>query len=860
MQRLNLLRKYVPDKLFAESDLPQVRIYVNAGGYHRPAGTQRYIVEDASLVLSSAGYLPGKPTFRVPTGILIPLNNDNVNSNYRDITTEVDNYYICSSIPAKIQPTVGLHLIPEELISAQNLFNIVTIELCSRLSEVRTVELLCNPSQSSGVGYQYFFFWGNTRAHVPVSRLQWPFYAYLPSSNSYGRHFIFPRQWQRDPDRQMMFKSIPLYIYTTVDVHYFVYAVDVDARLRGRYCNQNGGRCGDRDIKVPINQGQQCLAVPHGRTYSSQFVKLFVRPSGDNQLVAKSIGYEIRKSTLLEFNMYDIFDQGSYVIEQLLSSIGKVASRTQSLAEEFRVLSLHTAILNAIRHFLSHDLVLSYYFSKLQFIKLEKFINLSILIHDVLFKRSLISGILAQNNTSDVVNILVNEIVDKNEKILLKNPMGVLLKHLISTTHRYKVETFKSGLPVDKNDRSIYYDKIRQRLNNLLKQYEKGNVKWYKVVLLETLRHTYHHHMIKSISVEAKVSPEKMLEGFVELYRGKGGDIIKNLPIMIFERESGSLGFLERVADNMAKNKYTGFRRLILTFGQCLVGTPEDVLHFLLARGKDLCSESKRSGLKKVISDIADFAGGELKIILTPEELEEAVRLWYSIRAEAERLTEVLPDKPAEAACVLLREIHEARYKLEREINRFPELDELIVYLLLNMKRGSVLREIVKQLLRRSLEAAGHDSSLSKEYRQDYLDKFIEDIKNVLKSGCQGQVVSVICKKRQGGSFSADISYALKALGRIMRGILLRLALLTCNSACGYCYVNTKSCSRYSAPFIQAKTLDRRVAKILVSDFIKLKSKPVNDYYDPDELDKKDNDEYIIVKLDKDVIYHLEVT
>ena len=46
------------------------------------------------------------------------------------------------------------------------------------------------------------------------------------------------------------------------------------------------------------------------------------------------------------------------------------------------------------------------------------------------------------------------------------------------------------------------------------------------------------------------------------------------------------------------------------------------------------------------------------------------------------------------------------------------------------------------------------------------------------------------------------------------------------------CYVNAKSCSRFGAPFIQARTLDRRVLKVIASEVVKELGEEVGDYYD----------------------------
>jgi hypothetical protein len=155
------------------------------------------------------------------------------------------------------------------------------------------------------------------------------------------------------------------------------------------------------------------------------------------------------------------------------------------------------------------------------------------------------------------------------------------------------------------------------------------------------------------------------------------------------------------------------------------------------------------------------------------------------------------------------------------------------------MKKGQVLRSLVEELLERSLNIAGKSSYLQQLYdnRNNYIELFLNDVKSVLENGCasQGATPRICASIRNRKNFDDDdVVYSVKALGRIMRGVLLRLALLTCNSACGHCYVNTRSCSRFSAPFIQARTLDRRVAKIVASEFVKLKFNGIQDIYSSD--------------------------
>jgi hypothetical protein len=112
-----------------------------------------------------------------------------------------------------------------------------------------------------------------------------------------------------------------------------------------------------------------------------------------------------------------------------------------------------------------------------------------------------------------------------------------------------------------------------------------------------------------------------------------------------------------------------------------------------------------------------------------------------------------------------------------------------------------------------------------------FIDEFLNDIQFILALGKSKSGVVDKCVFRKDDEQCETVVSSIKRLRRVLRGLLMRLALLSCNSACGMCYVNNESCSRYSAPFIQARTLDRRVAKIIASEFVK-RYPEVKDYCD----------------------------
>ena len=94
---LEVLRRYVPDNLFAEEKLPQIRIY-------REGEKDPIAFENLSLVISAAGYLPGKPTYRERTGLFIPLTSPpSLSKDVRPIITDINGYYSLSGEPIHIE-------------------------------------------------------------------------------------------------------------------------------------------------------------------------------------------------------------------------------------------------------------------------------------------------------------------------------------------------------------------------------------------------------------------------------------------------------------------------------------------------------------------------------------------------------------------------------------------------------------------------------------------------------------------------------------------------------------------------------------------------------------------------------------
>ena len=832
LKNLKVLRYYVPDKLFAESNLPQVRVFLspiqNGCEASRTNYRTKLASEDASLVFSSAGYLPGKPTYRTKYSVIIPLNNDNIYIKHKDLVTKIDNYY-----QGKVRLLSSMISLPDELVYVVDyILGIRQVKLYSDVESINVIRPM-----SGAECYNCVFLPRDTKAHVPIRRLLGGvdyFHAYLPSSNSYSRHFIYLELRSNNPINVFDINDLgELRIFDNIFAHNLVYAVDVDAKIRGPYCSPKTQQC--KTVRAQFQHF--CVTLPHIskkiKTRKLQFVKVFVDDKVEgNKVIPAAIGYRISNTLLLEFNTNSKFNETLLAICQ---SVEQSIKDKMTFNQLYRKLSINTSIINFIKHNLSYDLVISYYFSKLNLVRIDQFIKYIFLVGDV-FSQSLTTTITAQPDVSNVVNKILDGLRSGLDN--LRTDKVQILRYLAFTTRDGELGFLTDNKEPEDEIREYSLNEIHKRLYNVLerqKQISKKTIKgkdgdWRCGVLLDSIRHTYGHHLIKVISQSANVDSTKLIESYVER---------EWVSVSVIERERGGLGILQSALDEYKRDVYRAYRDLILSFGKCLVGTPEDILHFILVdpNFRNRLCEAEPRELARVIEE---FVRDRMELLLLPEELTETVRLWHSIRMEAQRLVELLPQEKLRNTrrldCALLMEIHQGRYQLEKTIYRFPELDELIVYLLLNMQKGQVLHSLVEELLERSLHVAGKSSQLRQIYdnKDNYIELFLDEVKNVLKNGCGTRgAVPRICASRRKGKYPPDVVYAVRALGRIMRGMLLRLALLTCNSACGHCYVNTRSCSRFSAPFIQARTLDRRVAKIVASEFVKLKFDVIKDLYNP---------------------------
>jgi len=789
---IDRLKEFIPEKLFAESTLPEVTIFLKELN-----GKQiKLDVENVSLSISSAGYLPGKPTYRPGKGVIVPLQ---VPWNMDPVVTDVSQNYILKGYPFAQDIR---DVLPEE---HSALLSSLGLERERVSPKILTGIILGEYECEKGEGIRWGFF-GKKRHNIPFEKIKnHIFYLYRDKSISFPRHFVDrPVERSSTDQKQLCFNIIKSKQYNIIKIYKGIYAVDVNASLKGKFKFKDDVTNQDKSDSLIIIKRSKCLKdedLKKARSYYQYFVKIFV---DKNKPI--TMGYEIKSTKMLEIDVPELsslvnFEPGCF---------------SKDLASKYRCWSLNTSYVNGLRHLLSHDLVLNYYFSQLGYAKIEKLINLIILLNDFYYQENeILSNIIQQLQNSDdggdknkrfaeLLRSRIRSLTPHCNSDVQKDPRGRLVYYFLSESKGAKLEVYRWWC---KGETDEIWGKIFNRLNNLIE-------KWYKKYIIDIIKHTYSHHIIKVLSLRYSVPPDKFLERYTEWE--------SEMKVAIIENESGGVGILPQFANREKTPEMV--EDLILSFGKCLVGTPEDLLHFALAN----IDEWKNKDISVILQNIIE----RLNIIITPDEFEETKKLWNSILDEAKNIVKLVGRSSEDDALLLLRDIHRLRWELENKIKRFPEFDELLVYVVAHLNSSTLLREVVKKLLDISLD--GNTKRILGEIyakQTKFIDEFLNDIQFILALGKSNSGVVDKCVLRKDGEQCETVVSSIKRLRRVLRGLLMRLALLSCNSACGMCYVNNESCSRYSAPFIQARTLDRRVAKITASEFVK-RYPEVKDYCD----------------------------
>jgi hypothetical protein len=369
---IDRLKEFIPEKLFAESTLPEVTIFLRELN-----GKQiKLDVENVSLSISSAGYLPGKPTYRPGKGVIVPLQ---VPWNMDPVVTDVSQNYILKGYPFAQDIR---DVLPEEYSA---LLSSLGLERGRVSPKILTGIVLDEYECEKGEGIRWGFF-GKKKHNIPFEKIKnYIFYLYRDKSISFPRHFVDRPVERLTDQKQLCFNNIKSKQYNIIKIYKGIYAVDVNASLKGRFKFKDDVTNQDKSDSLIIIKRSKCLKdedLKKARSYYQYFVKIFV---DKNKPI--TMGYEIKSTKMLEIDVPELsslvnFEQGCF---------------SKDLASKYRCWSLNTSYVNGLRHLLSHDLVLNYYFSQLGYAKIEKLINLIILLNDFYYQENeILSNIMQQ--------------------------------------------------------------------------------------------------------------------------------------------------------------------------------------------------------------------------------------------------------------------------------------------------------------------------------------------------------------------------------------------------------------------------------------------------------------------------------
>jgi hypothetical protein len=825
LQRLEILRRYIPENLFAEAKLPQIRIYRE--------GKRDFIAEDPSLVISAAGYLPGKPTYRERTGLFIPLTSPpSLSKDVKPIITDINGYYSFSGEPIHIELSkteqAGLTL-PDE-------YQYVVKEILRKGHvDARTIDSIHIKSfecreydEEHRRLFHRWLFYPHVRHNFTCDEIskKYKFYTYLDLSNSFPRFFIYQFQTKLPvlslkipcgPLREII-RDEGIRLYKNSDVYFGIYAIDVNANIKGPFCKERNeekqGHCIVADTIEGSDSRCRCVEA-QGRRYFNNFVKVLIRSVKDGLWDPVTIGYKINNTRVLEINLND-----SRIIQEQFERIMRRINddRSRKLEPSYYELSINTALVNSLRHILTSDLPIVYYFELMGSVKTADLIKLAFLHHELRSSVNITELIYNVDNAKPIIDIVRNFINNYNN-----DNLALLLRYFMSKLRRnYKLITLFMGGEV--NDSNLL-QKVSDRLQNILNKYKKvWNNDWKFGAIFDLVKHTFSHHLIRTMSTRGGVMAGKFLEQYEELSKD---------PIEIVEKDSGGIGVMregEYILD-IWKNGETLVEDLLLSLGKCLIGTPEDLIHFAIVKRENELSGVMKDDIKpiKELTRLFKQVADDLGIIVTPDELKETVKQWLSVFEEATRIGKLI----GESAFNILWEIHSIRYDFERKYRRFPDFDELIIYTVMVISKYPTLRKLIRVLLRRALSQRNLTNVLRNLYgAENSEERFIDDVSSMLETlavsgavrNTQKYILDCLMQRRSRSNQSIDncegVISSLVLLRKVITSVLTHLALLSCNGACGMCYVNSRSCGRFGAPFIQARTLDRRLLKILASMII----------------------------------------
>ena len=766
LDRINYLRKFVPQRLFADVELPEIEIrYVN----EMRRTSKQY--EDVGFAISLL--MPGRPLFRYgdvrEKGLVIPIQSNNLNI----VCTSIDKhagrgrYYdiVSLGIIRKIKdklPRDYVRLVEDELgVRADNI-------RCGRLEGVEPEDFYILTDR-----WKYYqWSWGTTKSHMyrVDKRIYRGFISKRIDDIKFVRHesIAYGRYSAAEYNRNYMelggekesllnrlgYTGLELSIS---DVYKYVYAFDYRIKT-GVYKISRLSFLSSNGLYV-IESGEE----PNYRK-SFTGTKIFCMRDAERSYPVL-IGYVIESTYAL------IGSRGTkhVIANEFISHITRFL-KTYRLnkpgkfdGDLYRFLVFNQVLYNAVKHMTTNDLILS----KIILQGCADFSNIfdaSVAYHEIIDGSILNTVLESPTNLLPVIRQFLNAQEPGNSEFARARLIDIILNG--PDRRDCNKEIFES-------------DELRNRFFDLF----EGD--WLRRSIKTVLVHSLNHHLILRLSAFAGTTTSHFSESY---HFGKDY-------VSVYENVSGGLGIIESFIQRLDSKAL--IEELLLRMGECLIGMPELLNYVSILEGK---------GIDDVIND--------LDIIVTPEERDEALKVRHAIMEHALSLARLVrTDNPERFTDNLVRQVVRARFRTETEIMRLAEPIDIFLRILRDINRYRSIKTLFIELVNRLIESsfAGereYEKVLSRIGRDPkvWVESFSDTLSGV-PNRISGEWNRMKWRERR------NLEKMIERIISTLHASLSKLYLASCTSACGLCYVIQGSCS-YGNTLVQPLILNYHLLKI----------------------------------------------
>lgn len=770
INELGVLKKYIPSKLFAETSLPEVCIKA-----------ERERCEHEDIENAIANCVPGRVTFRWDrSGHIIPLRTDVAYGVYIDIENRIGGEILEGTEGAidQIPDEWRSHIHKRTKIVRPLTINVYRYsnneeEIIWRIKIGHPLEM----HRIERIKKKVFIVDKSTTAYPTVKNV--PIGA-LPSEeheiNEYSPFVKFTNLSERNVLRLVY--SVAFRGVTRV-----MEGPPSDLPKLNEISERARARVDVTHVGIPASVGVS------GKTPEPLLY-----------------GYYIKNTNILKINLPEHVEEFiNEFLEEVRSYLQAEDSKSVSLKQHFirilfndifynaslNVLITNPSLINKLRNPYFSD-ILEYYLTFSQiflFLKLFNGENLEELLQ----------------NFKNGIDQAINDCISLDSKGAKSNKVFLLkfVKRLLKIPPRRMV---KENDTIKGNDVVNYCNSILEKYIN------RTNI---KRILKFIILHTTSHGLIRNSLIEVGgVGGHLLQEGGL---RSPWKYSRSGFEAYIFELSDGGLGVVRSFMENAERDHQGALYSFIRAFGHCIIGVPEDLIYYAFLKAKTL---REKSSFRQSFEKYLDQAIDELGVLVLREEREEAKKLFFNIAQEH-----------GGKGLEYLMEVLDARFDFENEFLRTPTPEELTLYIMQRIDRLSSVKEYLIKALKAYCERPSFKQQfddIKREYiifrlvrENNWIESFLNDISNLFKSNIESKIliefVYGASNKNEREKRREFVRRLAEEIFNIILSSFSRYFLLTCNSACGWCYVNTRSCEEVQDPLLQVRTLNRKLLNLYVA-------------------------------------------